>query len=202
MESIRKNIKPMSHFDRDDLKKAQEGDLAARDRIWLANMGLVYKIASCYNYAPIDLADVVGEGQLGILDAIEKYDPEKGMSFNWFAGFYIRERIRTLLELKFPFRYPRRKWKDRMFIEKNSIDDKNNYLTNYLAVTLDKSYQEILDVLSILKEKEQQLLFDHFYKGIEKKELAKRENITHAGMTLRFRQIIKKLKTELEVRDE
>jgi RNA polymerase primary sigma factor len=79
------------------LGAARRGDRGARERVVVANLGLVRAVASRYRDLGIPFDDLVQEGSLGLLDAIERYDPCRGVDFEAFARFRVRRAIRNAL---------------------------------------------------------------------------------------------------------
>ena len=73
-------------------RKALRGDLAARKRMIESNLRLVVKIARRYNNRGLALLDLVEEGNLGLIRAVEKFDPERGFRFSTYAT-WIRQTI-------------------------------------------------------------------------------------------------------------
>ena len=89
------------------LKLAQNGNKQIRDKLILDNMGLVYKVANkfkhrCENICDFD--DFIQLGTIGLIKAVDNYDPEKGSSFSYYAyvkigseiNRYIREKINVI----------------------------------------------------------------------------------------------------------
>lgn len=80
-----------------DLSAAERALLAegesARTRFTKANLRLVVSIAKRYQHSGIPLPDLVQEGNLGLLRAIEKFDPDKGFRFSTYATHWIRQAI-------------------------------------------------------------------------------------------------------------
>lgn len=70
---------------------------SAREEFINANLRLVIKIAIEYSHCGLDLADLVSEGNLGLIKAVERFQPEKGAKFSTYAAFWIRQRIRRAL---------------------------------------------------------------------------------------------------------
>jgi RNA polymerase sigma-32 factor len=66
-----------------------EGDEDAEQRMVLANLRLVVKIALDYR-SHLSLLDLVQEGNIGLIRAVQKYDPERGTRFSTYASFWIR----------------------------------------------------------------------------------------------------------------
>lgn len=72
---------------------AHKGDDAARNRMVESNLRLVVKIARHYNRRGLPFLDLIEEGNLGLMHAIEKFDPERGFRFSTYATWWIRQTI-------------------------------------------------------------------------------------------------------------
>jgi RNA polymerase primary sigma factor len=73
------------------------GDRGARNRIIEANLRLVVNIAKRYNNHTIPLVDLIEEGNLGLIKAVERFRPEKGFRFSTYASWWIRQAIERAL---------------------------------------------------------------------------------------------------------
>lgn len=74
-------------------RAAQAGDIAARDRMINANLRLVVKLARTYLHRGLLLADLIEEGNIGLMHAVGKYDPDLGFRFSTYATWWIRQAI-------------------------------------------------------------------------------------------------------------
>jgi len=74
-----------------------EGDVEARDRMVRANLRLVVNIARGYTGKGLGLQDLIEEGNLGLLRAVEGFDPGMGTRFSTYASYWIKQSIKRAL---------------------------------------------------------------------------------------------------------
>jgi RNA polymerase sigma factor (sigma-70 family) len=79
------------------LEAARRGDPRARERVVAEHLGTVRSIALRYRNLGLSVDDLMQEGSLGLLEAIERYEPERSADFETYARFRIRRAIRNAL---------------------------------------------------------------------------------------------------------
>ena len=101
-------IPMLSHEEQSDLAdKAQKGDKKAQDKLVNANLRFVVNVAKKYQNHGLDLTDLISEGNLGLLTAVEKFDSSKGYHFISYAVWWIRQSIlKAICEKSRPIRLP------------------------------------------------------------------------------------------------
>jgi len=78
-------------------KRIQKGDAKAREHMIKANLRLVVKIARDYEGYGLPLLDLINEGNIGLMRAVEKFDPKKGAKLSTYAAWWIKQSIRRAL---------------------------------------------------------------------------------------------------------
>lgn len=77
--------------------RIKRGDLDARDQMIRANLRFVIKIAREYEHLGMPLLDLINEGNIGLMKAVEKFDPAKGGKLSTYAVLWIKQQIRRAL---------------------------------------------------------------------------------------------------------
>lgn len=78
-------------------RKIRRGDKAARDHMISANLRLVVKIAMDYKDFGLPLLDLISEGNIGLVKAVERFDPRKGGKLSTYAAWWIKQSIKRAL---------------------------------------------------------------------------------------------------------
>lgn len=81
-------------------KRITDGDAKAREEMIQCNLRLVVSIAKSYSNCGLVLLDVIAEGNLGLLKAVERFNPESGRRFSTYASWWIKQTIRRALSSK------------------------------------------------------------------------------------------------------
>ncbi|MBA3827045.1 MAG: sigma-70 family RNA polymerase sigma factor [Ktedonobacterales bacterium] len=91
----------LAHAEQNELaRRAQAGEGAARAQLIEANLGLVIVIAREYRSSRIALIDLIQEGNLGLMHAVEKFDPQRGIRFSTYAAWWIRQAVRRAVQIQ------------------------------------------------------------------------------------------------------
>ncbi|MCK5113791.1 MAG: sigma-70 family RNA polymerase sigma factor [Phycisphaerae bacterium] len=75
----------------------EHGDPMAREQMIQANLRLVVKIAKAYVNNAMSISDLVAEGNLGLMRAVEEFDPEAGVRFSTYAAWWIKQAIKRAI---------------------------------------------------------------------------------------------------------
>ncbi|MDD3065731.1 MAG: RNA polymerase sigma factor RpoD/SigA [Endomicrobiaceae bacterium] len=94
-----KTIKPANQKEYEDLwKKAKKGDKKAFNRLIELNYCLVIPIAKRFSKKGVDFMDLISDGNMGLVRAVEKFDTKKNTKFSTYATYWIEQFIRKSIE--------------------------------------------------------------------------------------------------------
>lgn len=78
-------------------ERIKAGDQKARDHMIRANLRLVVKIAGDYSGYGVSTSDLISEGNIGLMNAVERFDPEKGGKFSTYGSWWIKQAVKRSL---------------------------------------------------------------------------------------------------------
>ncbi|MBP5162653.1 MAG: RNA polymerase sigma factor RpoD/SigA [Spirochaetales bacterium] len=137
--------------------RAKNGDAAARERLVNGNLRFVVSIAKQFQGRGLPLIDLISEGNIGLLTAIDKFEPEKGYHFISYAVWWIRQAIlKAIGEKSRMIRLPMNKSADLIQIlqaksnlEKNGYDDAS---IEAIAAECGMDAQDVLEIMQIARD--------------------------------------------------
>ena len=135
-------------------RRVREGDFKARQTMIERNLRLVVNIAKHYLNRGIPLLDLVEEGNLGLIHALEKFDPERGFRFSTYATWWIRQNIeRAIMNQSRTIRLPVHVVKElnQVLRAQRSVEAENGVGSNLeeIARRLDKRVEDVRAILAL-----------------------------------------------------
>jgi len=137
-------------------REVADGADGARERLIVSNLRLVVKIAQEYADVGLPLVDLIQEGNLGLIEAVDRFDPERGYRLSTYAVWWIRRAILTAINgyarmIRIPdylFRAVRRMAQMRALAEEGLVDEAE--ITGAVGVSVDRLRQIEMQVNEIL----------------------------------------------------
>ncbi len=135
-------------------KKAAAGDKLAKNKIVNANLRFVINVAKKYQRKGLELEDLISEGNIGLLTAIDKFDVSKGYHFISYAVWWIRQSIlKAICEKSRAIRLPQNKANELVQIEramktiKDKVSEEQEFSEIAAMLNMDASHvRELLEI--------------------------------------------------------
>ena len=137
--------------------KAKNGDKSAKDKIVRGNLRFVVTVAKKYQNSGLELEDLISEGQIGLINAIEKFDVERGIHFISYAVWWIRQAIlKAISEKGHAIRLPLNRANELVKIEhaRKALSSKRGKINEFkeIALMLDMTEEHVKEMINISKE--------------------------------------------------
>lgn len=151
-------IPMISHDEELELaQKAQAGDKAAKNKLVNANLRFVVNVAKKYQNHGLDLTDLISEGNIGLLTAVEKFDASKGYHFISYAVWWIRQNIlKAICEKSRAIRLPLNRANELVQIEhaRKVVGTKKTEQQEYeeIAEMLNMDASHVRDMINISRD--------------------------------------------------
>ncbi len=156
-----KEIEKIPLLDRDEEYKlavmAKKGDSYARNRLVESNLRFVVSIAKQYQNRGLPLSDLISEGNIGLLTAMDKFEPEKGYHFISYAVWWIRQSIlKAIGEKSRMIRLPMNRTADLVQIlqAKTNLEENgyNDASIEDIAAECGMTKDQVLEVMQMSRE--------------------------------------------------
>jgi RNA polymerase primary sigma factor len=162
-------------------RAAQSGDVKAQNALVEANLRFVIQVARQYQGMGLELEDLIAFGNIGLFEAVERFNPDKGVKFITFAVWYIRAELQKALnDLSRVVRIPSHRTATEEFSTKSihtpvgDDENKETYADRYLQADSTKSARETADLqydlqraLNQLKPKQAEAITRFYGIGLE-----------------------------------
>lgn len=185
-------------------KRLKEGDMEARAKLIKSNLRFVINIAKQYKNSGLLLEDLIEEGNLGLIMAADRFEPDKGYHFISYAVYWIRQSIlRAINEKSRLIRLPLNKAINLVDIER-TIHEKY-YKTgdipdvNEISNILDKDPKDVLQIMAVSNDYVS-LDREYNFEGIKEKLVNVIEDDKDSGLeaTIMNKEFIEELKIAIE----
>ena len=211
VKEIKKSVTLSREVERGLAERVQAGDTAARNQLVESNLRFVIQVARQYQGMGLELEDLIGFGNVGLFEAAERFNPDKGVKFITFAVWYIRAEIQKALnDMSRTVRIPSHRTATEEYSTKSistpvgDDDNKETYADRFLASDAVRSGRDRADMmfdidraLSQLKPKQEEALRRNYGLGFEyaqsMEQIGEEMSITNE----RARQLVRQAEIDL-----
>lgn len=133
-------------------KRIKQGDTAAREKVINCNLKWVVKLVNRYvDFNNNDRLDIISEGNIGLIEAVDRFDADRGVRFMTYGSWYIRNKITSSFSFNGMYRVPRKAWQKRkMLLDKLEAIIASEYPTENVGTFLGrKSVEEVAELLGV-----------------------------------------------------
>ena len=214
-----KKYKPLTKAkERRLLKKCKKGNLKAKNEILEANLRFVFDIAKHYTGRGVSISELISDGNMGLLRAIDKFDETKDVKFISYAVWWIRQAMLESIKKKKLVNFveiepniDNDSSMDRKLIE----DDEDDVPSNDRFVnegdeknkeTIENQKNIISSLITVLSDRERDVIENYYGLGNKKEltltEIGEKYNLSCERIRQIKRQSLKKLRTKMLLLDE
>jgi RNA polymerase primary sigma factor len=138
-------------------RRIQEGDQGALQELVEANLRFVVSIANKYRACGISLLDLINEGNIGLIEAAKRFDPDRGVKFISYAVWWIRQAIMQALaeqcgSVRLPLKQAGLLYKIRSQYQKLAKEHGKEPRTDELAESLDMKVEEVEEIMRVSRK--------------------------------------------------
>lgn len=155
--------------ERELAEKIQQGDEEALNTLVEANLKYVVTVAKKFSWSGIPIYDLISEGNLGLITAAKKFNPEKGTKFITYARWWITQSIQSFVDNS-GYDVEITHMDDYIFNDENGVDDTVNYDFEEEVHDIQGRTNAINELLSCLNKREFRILQSYFGLNGEKEK--------------------------------
>ena len=157
---LKKCVPLDANAERELLIKSKSGDISARNKIVESNLRFVFDIARGFRGRGVSMSDLISEGNIGLMKAIDRFDMSKDVKFITYAVFWVKERMMSSIKAN-SSRIDSSLLDD--FKDADSNDDCNNLIKDKVNDVEDEetshSREDLLDgLMCVLNDKEKKIM--------------------------------------------
>lgn len=211
-----KKYKPLTKIkEKRLLKLSKKGNIKAKNEILESNLKFVFDVAKHYTGRGLSISELISEGNMGLLRAIDKFDEEKDVKFISYAVWWIRQAMTEAIKKKkllSMVELDSTESNDTIF-ERKVSDDEDEYVDRVNDVKFSNESEEykkelgatqkevIEKLLGVLNSREKEIIENYYGLGIHKEltlqEIGKKYNLSSERVRQIKKQGLKKLRSKM-----